>query len=210
MGNARIDIYLASASPRRREILQQLGLHFECLPQQLDESARPGEAAAELVQRLALEKARAALAGLPAGNQTPVLGADTIVCCAGRILGKPADEQQALDMLGLLGGREHQVLTAVALVSHERSGCVITESRVRLKKMLPAEMRAYWHTGEPADKAGAYAVQGLGAIFVESVEGSYSGIVGLPVFETVNLLEKFGITRLKILSPGDSSQDSPV
>lgn len=184
-------VYLASASPRRRELLAQLGVDCRVVPASLDESRKPGESPARYVRRLAREKAaasRLALGDVP----EPVIGADTAVVIDDRILGKPKDRDDAESMLLALSGRCHQVITGVALLGPDGSADALSRSRVRFRELSPAEARAYWDTGEPADKAGAYAIQGLGAVFVESIQGSYSGVVGLPLFETAQLLAGFG------------------
>ena len=192
-------IYLASNSPRRRELLDQIGVAYRVLRVDVDESPQPGEAAAALVQRLALAKARAGHVSLPAGDDKPVLGADTVVVCAGQILGKPHERAAGLAMLAALSGRSHEVFTAVALVNARQERVLLNRSQVRFRDITPAEAEAYWDTGEPVDKAGAYAVQGLAAVFVAELTGSYSGVMGLPVYETAQLLNEFGI---KILETG--------
>lgn len=181
------DFVLASRSPRRRELLAGLGLSFTCAPADIDERWRAGEAAADFVERLAREKA----AAVPAA--VPVLGADTEVVLAGRSLGKPAGEAEALAMLERLSGRTHEVLTGIAVTAGGRTESRVVRSRVTLRATTAAERAAYWASGEPAGKAGAYAIQGLGAIFVAHLEGSYSNVVGLPLFETAELLGRFGI-----------------
>lgn len=186
-------LFLASASPRRRELLAQIGVDFNLLNAPVDETPLPGEPPAAYVERLALAKARAGLATLPAGQPAVVMGADTAVILDGRILGKPVDEQDALAMLAGLSGREHQVLTAVALASVDQAQVLSVSSQVRFRAIGAAEARAYWASGEPQDKAGSYAIQGLAAIFVESLQGSYSAVVGLPLCETAQLLGAFGI-----------------
>jgi septum formation protein len=187
------DVHLASQSPRRRELLAQIGIRHDLVTVAVDERVRDGEAPAEYVLRLALAKARA---GRALRADRPVLGADTAVVVDDRILGKPADRDDALAMLALLSGREHRVLTAVALVG-EREETRLSVSHVRFRRIDEAQAAAYWATGEPADKAGGYAVQGLGALFIESVAGSYSGVVGLPLFETGELLRRAGIDPLR-------------
>ncbi len=192
-------IYLASNSPRRRELLEQIGVSYQVLPVAVDETAQPGEAATELAQRLALAKARAGYAGLPAGDNKPVLGADTLVVIDGNILGKPQERATGLAMLAALSGRRHEVLSAVALVAGQRERVLLNRSQVRFRDIAPAEAAAYWDSGEPADKAGGYAIQGLAAVFVAELSGSYSGVMGLPLFETAQLLNEFAI---KILENG--------
>jgi septum formation protein len=183
-------IVLASASPRRRELLAQLGVPHEVLAVDVDETPLHGEAPAALAQRLARAKA---LAGRErAGGTRAVLGSDTVVAVADRIFGKPADRDDALAMLAALSGREHRVLTAVALALPGDASPVIealSETAVRMRAIAPAEAAHYWDTGEPAGKAGAYAIQGLGAVFIEHIRGSYSGVMGLPLYETARLLQ---------------------
>ena len=188
-------LHLASSSPRRQQLLAQLGIHFSLLPIDIDEAQLPGEVAADYVRRLALDKARAGWAFLDDGHSRPVLGADTAVIVDGEIMGKPQDRSHGLDMLQRLSGRSHQVLSAVALVGrHEavRLSC----SSVTFRTLSAADREAYWETGEPRDKAGGYAVQGLAAIFIARLDGSYSGVMGLPLYETAELLQEFGINVL--------------
>lgn len=201
-------LYLASASPRRRELLLQVGLAHALLPQDIDESQLAGELPDAYVRRLALEKCRSALQDPRRLADLPVLAADTSVICDGRILGKPASLEQAIGMLSLLSGREHQVLTAVAIARGVLVHEALSVSRVQFRSIGREEMVAYWNSGEPCDKAGAYAVQGLGAVFVSRIDGSYSGVMGLPLFETVQLLANFGITPTALLAefPKESSK----
>ncbi len=195
MVSRHVDIYLASQSPRRRELLRQLGIDFELLPVDVDETPLAGESPEACVQRLALEKARTGRAGLPADNILPVMGADTIVVAGELLLGKPADRAAAVAMLQLLSGSTHRVITAVALAGdHEASRMNINE--VTFRTLTRRECEAYWETGEPRDKAGAYAIQGLAAMFITRLEGSYSGVMGLPLQETAVLLQEFGISLL--------------
>jgi len=194
---AEPQIHLASQSPRRRDLLQQIGVCHAVLDVVVDETPLPREAPAEYVLRLALAKARAGHALRP---ERPVLGADTAVVIDDEILGKPADRADAIAMLDRLAGREHRVLTAVALVG-EREETRLSVSHVRFRPLAAGEAEAYWTTGEPADKAGGYAVQGLGALFVESLSGSYSGVMGLPLFETGELLRRAGISPLEGSAP---------
>ena len=210
-------IYLASSSPRRRELLDQLGVRFKVVAQAVPEEHARGETPEAYVQRLALAKARAGWQAVPAAAaRRPVLGADTAVVVDDEILGKPADRRDALAMLARLSGRAHRVLSAVAAVSDVtdegelrqglgqyrplvETGVRLSESRVWFRPINEQECAAYWASGEPADKAGAYAIQGLGAIFVERLEGSYSGVMGLPLFETAELLRGCGIQLLPVL-----------
>ncbi len=189
-------LVLASASPRRRELLRQLGLDFVCRAQDLPETPATGEKPRAYVQRLAREKAERGWQNLRTGQRLLVLGADTEVVLRNEVLGKPADRDAALVMLARLSGRAHDVLTAVALTDGGRTETRLNLSRVRFRRISPAEAEAYWATGEPADKAGGYAIQGRGAVFIEQLEGSYSGVMGLPLFETAALLRDFGVSVL--------------
>jgi septum formation protein len=186
------DFYLASASPRRRQLLEQLGLRFEVAAADVDETPLPDEAPADYVLRLARGKAEAAARrlGSPA---VPVLAADTAVVLETAILGKPRDRAEGLAMLARLSGRRHQVLSAVALWRAGGLDTALSRSEVGFRSISPEEARSYWESGEPQDKAGGYAIQGLGAVFVEHLEGSFSGVMGLPLFETAELLQKAGV-----------------
>ncbi len=181
-------LLLASSSPRRREILAALGLEFEVLGFDIDETPLAAEDAAEMVLRLARDKARA---GRAPGRV--VLAADTAVVLDGEIFGKPVDRDDALGMLERLSGREHEVVTGVAVGADGQVETELSRTRVRFRDIGRDEALQYWHSGEPADKAGAYGIQGLGGVFVSNIEGSYSGVVGLPVFETARLLARAGI-----------------
>jgi septum formation protein len=192
-------IYLASASPRRTELLAQLGVNVRVTPVEIDESVQSGEKASAYVARLALEKSRVASASLAVGESL-VLAADTTVVIDDLILGKPCDAADAKRMLRLLSGRTHAVLTAVSLRNKARESVVVSRTEVKFRALEADEIAAYWDGGEPADKAGAYAIQGMGAIFIEAIRGSYSGVMGLPLFETARLLRDFGY-RLR-QSPG--------
>ncbi|MBD9396348.1 Maf family protein [Pseudomonas sp. PDM11] len=185
-------LYLASASPRRRELLAQIGVPFTTHVVPIDEAAQPGEAPAAYVERLARAKAHAALDTLN-DRDAVVLGSDTAVVLDGRILGKPVDREDALATLAALSGREHQVLTSVALVSDNRAEARVVTSTVRFKPLDRTQIEAYWATGEPRDKAGSYGIQGLAAVFVSQMQGSYSAVVGLPLCETAELLAQFAI-----------------
>jgi septum formation protein len=181
---------LASVSPRRRELLAQIGVPHLVTGAHIDESPHPGERPHDYVQRMARTKAQTVW---EQDLSLPVLGADTTVVLDGKVFGKPVDRADALHMLGLLSGRTHDVLTAVALVSGEGVSMRVSVSAVRFRALAADEIAAYWETGEPHDKAGAYAIQGLGAVFVESLTGSFSGVMGLPLFETSELLREAGV-----------------
>jgi septum formation protein len=185
-------IYLASASPRRSALLTQIGVPHAVRPVHIDESIAAGETPSAYVQRLAAEKAEALWHRLESDERLPVLGADTSVAIENDIMGKPRDERDALAMLRRLSGRTHQVYTAVALRHADGCETRLSVSEVSFRALEDEEIAAYWRTGEPADKAGGYAVQGLAALFIERIAGSFSGIMGLPVFETGQLLRSIG------------------
>ncbi|MEH6365729.1 Maf family protein [Pseudomonas marincola] len=185
-------LYLASSSPRRSELLQQIGVPFTLCIAPVDETPFAGELPCDYVQRLALAKAQAALASLPEGDAV-VLGADTAVVLGQQILGKPLDRDDALATLRSLSGREHQVLSAVAVVSAQRSDVRVVSTAVTFRALSDAEIEAYWATGEPCDKAGSYGIQGLAGVFVTQLQGSYSAVVGLPLCETAELLASFDV-----------------
>jgi septum formation protein len=199
-------IYLASRSPRRRELLKQIGVSFESLLVRedlrrgvdVDETPLPEESPGIYALRIARAKAAFALQqiaqrGLP---QKPVLAADTTVVFDDMVIGKPADEKQAMQLLRALSGREHQVLTAVALALRDQIETQISVSSVWFRELSDVEIRRYVAAGEALDKAGAYAIQGRAAAFVTRIEGSYSGIMGLPLAETADLLQRFNIPVL--------------
>jgi septum formation protein len=192
-------LYLASASPRRRELLAQVGIEFELAAAQVDEGRRGRETAADYVRRLALAKARAASRSVDLARGI-VLAADTAVVIDDRILGKPVGEADAVRMLGALSGRSHEVYTGIVALDETREAFALSRSAVRFREISPAEAAAYWQTGEPRDKAGGYAIQGIGAIFVAELRGSYSGVMGLPLFETACTLTSFGY---RFLGPGE-------
>lgn len=209
-------VYLASTSPRRQQLLQQLGLHFETLHPDIDETRREKESAQDYVERLALEKARLGWHLLRSNPAAPVIGADTCIVVDSEIIGKPVNKDHAMQMLEKLSARWHQVFTAVAIVGRNlsrdsESGTVdnvgnaiggddtlleqleLSVSEVEFREISVDEREAYWQSGEPADKAGGYGIQGKGAAFVKQIRGSYSGIVGLPLCETESLLKSYGI-----------------
>lgn len=198
-------IYLASRSPRRRELLMQVGVKFEPLlfregsrqDSDTDESVLPGEGADDYVRRVTAMKVDAAWQRVVMRRglqRKPVLAADTTVTLDGEILGKPVDRDDAARMLGLLSGKTHRVLTAVAMQLETRSEMVVSESLVTMAAIDEARIAAYVASGEPFDKAGAYAIQGRAGAFIERLEGSYTGVMGLPLYETAGLLRLFGVT----------------
>ena len=185
-----VQIILASASPRRQELLDQIKVSYKVYPVDLDETPLPDEAPLAYVQRLAAEKSAACRAGL--NTDIPVLAADTAVILGNVIMGKPKNQADALAMLTQLSGKTHQVYSAISLRGREH-GQAVSITEVTFKRLTEQEMQDYWHSGEPLDKAGSYAIQGRGAVFVESITGSFSGVVGLPLFETAQLLANQGI-----------------
>jgi septum formation protein len=181
---------LASVSPRRRELLRQIGVpHLTAVPD-IDETALAAESAPDYAVRLACAKAHA----VARSAELPVLAADTVVVLDGRICGKPIDARQGIEMLLGLSGRTHEVLTAVALAAGGSIAHRLSTSEVRFRTLSLTECRAYWESGEPRDKAGGYAIQGRGAVFIEHLSGSYSGVMGLPLFETAQLLSAAGVS----------------
>lgn len=183
-------IYLASRSPRRAELLRQVGVEFEVFAIDIDESRLPSEPPAEYVCRLAREKAKQAAARLAVQAQDyAVLAADTTIALDGDIIGKPADREQCRCILERLSARQHQVLTAVALATPAGIAWRLNQSRVRFRRLQAREVEAYCDSEEPMDKAGAYAIQGRAAVFIERLEGSYSAVMGLPLYETAELLK---------------------
>ena len=214
-------LYLASRSPRRRELLAGLGYRFEVLDVAVDESRADEETPARYVERMAREKALAGLDAMEcagdvnhAGVSPLVLGADTIVVVDGEVLGKPRDDGEVLDHLERLSGRDHLVLTAVALASRAAGepavGVRLSRNRVWFRQLSPAEREAYRATGEPADKAGSYAIQGFAAAFVTRLEGSWSAVVGLPLQETADLLARAGLPFLTPSSGGAENRPAPA
>jgi len=185
-------LILSSSSPRRREILTSMGLEFTVRRVDVDEQPAPNEAASDMVLRLALAKATAQ----PAAGGEIVIGADTAVVLDAAIFGKPQDEADALRMLAALSGQAHKVMTGVAVATAAAVETALSVTDVRFREIDPDEARRYWHSGEPRGKAGAYAIQGRGAVFVEAIMGSYTGVVGLPAFETARLLRRAGLDTL--------------
>ena len=202
-------VYLASGSSRRRELLEQIGVCYEIVTTVTDETRHRDEPAPDYVARVAEEKAHAVRA-LTRARPLPVLAADTAVVIGERVLGKPRDRTEALAMLALLSDRTHEVLTAVALLG-EGDHKALCSSRVTFGPITPEQALAYWQSGEPADKAGAYGIQGLGALFVRRLEGSYSGVMGLPLYETAALLAREGIDPLRDGSrPSEARSRGPL
>ncbi len=189
-----VQIILASASPRRKELLDQINVSYRVYPVDLDETPWPDEAPLDYVQRVAAEKSAACKAQL--NTEIPVLAADTAVILGSVIMGKPKDKADAMAMLTQLSGKTHQVYSAVSLRGREH-GQAVSITEVTFRCLTEQEMLAYWHSGEPVDKAGSYAIQGRGGVFIESIKGSFSGVVGLPLFETAELLSKQGIELFK-------------
>ena len=187
-------IILASASPRRQELLDQINVTYKVYPVDIDETPRANESPLAYVQRLAAEKSSACKERL--NPDIPILAADTAVVLGEIIMGKPKDQADALAMLMRLAGKTHQVYSAVSL-----RGCVhgqaVSVTEVTFRRLKEQEILAYWHSGEPLDKAGSYAIQGMGALFVAAIKGSFSGVVGLPLFETTELLSNQGVVLFK-------------
>ncbi len=191
-------LLLASRSPRRRELLDQIGVSYQVAAADVDESVLPGESPEDYVVRLAQHKACVVFAQY--GERLPALAADTTVVLGNQILGKPVDRVDGMRMLLALSGRTHRVLTAVALRHRSGMPYFLSVSEVTFATLTPQLCEQYWNTGEPADKAGGYAVQGLGALFITGISGSYTGIMGLPLYETGQLLGHAGICHT--LRPG--------
>ncbi|MFO7604221.1 MAG: Maf family protein [Gammaproteobacteria bacterium] len=189
-------LYLASASPRRAALLEQIGVRYRLIDGEVDEQVHAEESPADYVTRLAMAKAQAGRLALAPADPHPVLGADTSVVIDGQILGKPGSRDAALAMLRQLAGRCHEVYSAVALVGRQ-ANAACTISQVCFGPLTQADLEAYWASGEPLGKAGAYAIQGLAAMFIERLQGSYSAVMGLPLFETRSLLLREGIDMLK-------------
>ncbi|NVK20954.1 MAG: septum formation inhibitor Maf [Kangiellaceae bacterium] len=189
-------IYLASSSPRRKELLKQLGVSFELITNQFDETPFDKESPAEYVKRLAIGKARSAMTHPDYSKSIPILGADTIVVLEGELLGKPKDIQDARLTLRSLAGKKHQVFTSVALCLGEEAIEKTASSEVQFARLTDRQIDAYCATGEPFGKAGSYAIQGAAASFISMMSGSYTGVVGLPLYETSLLLEQMQVKYL--------------
>lgn len=186
--NLSIPLILASSSPRRRELLQQLGLQFEIVSPDINEDVRENESAESYVQRLAIEKASVILAQYP---QHLIISADTTVCCDGEIMGKAETLEQAVAMWSKLSGRWHDVLTGVCVTTQQQQRCCVVSTKVQFQPLTAQQMQAYWATGEPLGKAGAYAIQGIASQFIPQIQGSYTNVVGLPLHEVVMMLQAF-------------------
>jgi septum formation protein len=191
-------IYLASRSPRRAELLQQIGIEFIVLPSDIDETPLLNELSEAYVLGLAAEKAQACYDDLVSQSAPiyPVLAADTTVSLDGKILGKPQDDDEAFQMLSSMSGRCHEVHTGIAVATHEGVQVAISTTQVEMAKLSDETILAYIATGEPRDKAGAYGIQGLAGALIKRIEGSYSGVMGLPIYETAQLLGQAGIRIL--------------
>jgi septum formation protein len=185
-------LILASASPRRSALLTQIGVRHHVVPARIVEQRQHGETIEQCVRRLAEQKALKVYSR-QSREPLPVLGADTVVCLGGELLGKPRNRDEALEMLRQLSGREHEVISGVALAQRGVLSSKLSRSVVRFRVLTSAERESYWDSGEPRDKAGAYAIQGRGAVFIDMLRGSYSGVVGLPLFETAELLAAAGV-----------------
>lgn len=207
MYHSGMRLILASASPRRIALLRGAGYEFDIVPAEVDESARPGEAAADYVRRVSLLKARAVAAS---AGEAVVLAADTTVVAGGEMLGKPADGRDARRMLERLSGRTHDVLTGVAVVCGTDAALAVASTAVTFRELSASEADWYVATGEPADKAGAYAVQGLGSRFVARVKGSYSNVVGLPLEVVHRMLEAAGVVRVERLPEAAGNGGRPA
>ncbi|SET63593.1 Maf family protein [Thalassotalea agarivorans] len=184
-------LVLASQSPRRGQLLSQLGYSFTVCPADIDETVLPEETPHAYVERLARQKALSVAEQFQASDV--IIGSDTTVVQSGNILGKPSDENDCLTMLRSLSNNTHQVLTAIAVVSNQTVASEVVATNVSFRHLSDEEIRIYWQTGEPQDKAGAYGIQGIGGQFVSNIHGSYSAVVGLPLYETANLLKLAGI-----------------
>ncbi len=190
-------IILASASPRRRELLKQIGVIAIVQPVDIDETQQEPESAIKFVQRLAMEKAQRGFETINNKDMLPVLGSDTIIEVDAMVLGKPENRQQAKEMLELLSDRKHTVHSSVAIVTHEEKLIETSSTQVHFKALAEEEIDSYLATGESDDKAGSYAIQGRAAQFIKSINGSYTGVMGLPLYETVQLLKRCGVKTLK-------------
>lgn len=190
-------IILASASPRRYELLEQIGVSAIVWPVDIDETQKQNEAPLDFVQRLALEKAQRGFETINNDKNLPVLGSDTIVVINQIVLGKPKNRQQARKMLQQLSAKKHTVHTSVAIVTNDKTVFATSSNQVEFKPLNNEEIECYLDTGEADDKAGAYAIQGIAAQFITNINGSFSGVMGLPLYETAELLKKCGVWPLQ-------------
>ncbi len=204
------DLVLASKSGRRADLLSRIGIRYRVIVPDVDETLMKDESPADGAIRLAELKAREVWSGLPASGKPVVLAADTLVVCGKEIMGKPVDREHGIRMLRKLSGNDHRVLTGVAVMSGIHSESTLVETKVRFRTLTDREMENYWYTGEPGDKAGGYGIQGIGEIFVDAIEGSYSNVVGLPLRETADMLSRFGICCLPSSGEEKSGQDKEV
>ncbi len=188
-----MQLVLASGSPRRKQLLEQLDISFVVETPEIDETANPGESADAYVKRLSAAKAEVVLARLDPGPAAVVLAADTTVVNEGNILGKPTSKKDGIDMLMSLSGKRHDVLTGVTVCSEQHTDTFSVSTSVKFCEVSIAEAEWYWRTGEPQDKAGGYGLQGIGAVFVESLSGCYSNVIGLPLSKTVSVLKQYGV-----------------
>jgi septum formation protein len=195
-------LILASASTRRHQLLQQLGVAFTVSVQDIDERKNDEESPEEFVARMADEKASAALLSRTENNVI-ILASDTVVVCEDLVLGKPKDKSDGLKMLRRLSNNTHRVLSAVTIATAIKRESILSETTVQFREISELEAEQYWETGEPADKAGAYGIQGYAAVFVKSISGSYSGVMGLPLYETAELLSDYGIAVWQPLQESD-------
>ncbi|MEZ4484671.1 MAG: Maf family protein [Syntrophotaleaceae bacterium] len=204
-------LVLASASPRRRELLASLGIDFSVVPSQVPEILQPGESPRQHVMRLSREKALE-VAGRENVPGRWFLGSDTVVVCDDAILGKPGDTEEAAAMLRSLAGRDHQVFSGYAVFDRDSEQLAVdaVATRVRFKALTEQEIAGYIATGEPFGKAGSYAIQGIGAFMIPAIEGSYSNVVGLPLCEVVSTLERFGALRLLASQTTKAEYEPPV
>ncbi len=187
-------LLLASASPRRQQLLQQIGVAFDLVEHSVHEQRQAGESATQFTRRMSEEKGRSALDKWQDNEGRVVLAADTAVVCAGEIMGKPKDRNDAIAMLSQLSGAEHTVFSAVTVGTVDSRQTLVSQTTVEFRSIQQQEIINYWNTGEPRDKAGAYGIQGYAAVFVRSLSGSYSGVMGLPLYETAQLLQAYSIT----------------
>ena len=196
---APAQIILSSASPRRRELLAQIGVSAIVKPVDIDESRRQDEPVQDFVERLAMDKAQRGFDTMMEEKTLPVLGSDTIIEIDGKVLGKPENRTQAIEMLKLLSGRTHEVHTSVAIVTVDVKVIDTSSTHVLFKSLEVQEIESYISSGEADDKAGAYAIQGIASQFVKNINGSYSGVMGLPLYETVELLKQCGVRPLDLI-----------